>query len=378
MNEAYRIAHHDATRGGCLIFDRNTLPELRWLFDAIRDHYELFARDIAPLNLDESLPGKPVTSVWTPYTEERFATAQLQGKYLLGLASLYRKTGDKKWLGRMEELVEFCLWSQYDADGRNRFVPAANPLWAFGWPDHSFEWKSGTRLDGAKHISKKYEPHHHENCVVVFGLINTFELTDRRDCLDACIRWAENQTDKRYGSFTGEWRGMKYLWQSYPPLDQGVVPEAVCNVMGLVGLALAQIGYHAGNETWLKQAEQMMVYLCKEQQDDGSWNYLGSEFIADPRLGQDNHDRRYKAHYQWGQLCHMAEVVEYLKHAGRHPPECMTESLHKGSGYLKKAGFTAFASIEKPGRGLDKQYTLPEHIARIYETHPHPRTFQKE
>ena len=350
------------------IREKNSFPELRWLFYAVREQYEIFARDIAPLNLDESLPGRPVTSVWTPYTEERFPTAQLQGKYLLGLAALCQKTGEKKWLSRMEELVQFCLWSRYDADGKNRFVPAGNPRWVFGWPDHSFEWKSGVRLDGAKYVSRKYEPHHHENTLVIFGLISAFESTHRRECLEACVRWAEHQTDKRYGSFTGTWKGVQYLWQSYPPIDEGTVPEAVCNVMGLVGLALAQTGYHAANQTWLEQAEQMMIYLCKEQREDGSWGYLGSEFIADPRLGDDTHDRRYHAHYQWGQMCHMAETVEYLRLAGRQTPQCITESLIRGGEYLRKAGFTTFVSIEKPGGSLDKQYTLPEHIARMYDS----------
>ena len=350
------------------IFEDKSIPELEWLFDADRDHHEIFARDIAPLNLDQSLPGRPVTHVCTPHTEQRFATAQLQGKYLLGLGALHQQSGDEKWLRRMAELVEFCLWSQYDAQGRNRFVAAENPRWAFGWPDRCYEWKSGLRLDGPAYVYRKYEPHQHQDANVVLGLISTLELTGRRECLDACVRWVENQTDKRYGSFSGEWHGMRYLWYSYPPIDEGLVPEAVCNVMGVVGLALAQTGYHTANDTWLEQAEQMMIYLCKEQREDGAWGYLGSEFVADPRLGVDNHDRRYWAHYQWVQMCHMADTVIYLRLARRHVPQCIRESLIRGSDYLQEAGFNTFMSVEKPGRWrrMDTQYRLPEHIAKLY------------
>ena len=350
------------------VFGDNVFPELRWLFDALREQCQVFARDIAPLNLDESLPGRPISSVWTPYVEERFPTAQLQGKLLVGLAALHGKDGDKKWLSRMDELVEFCLWSQYDAQGRNKFVPAENPSWAFGWPDHSFEWRSGTHPDGSEHFSKRYEPHHHENTAVIHGLLETFELTGRRKCLEACVRWAECQTDKRYGAFGGTWHGMKYLWQSYPPLDEGVIPEAIPNVMGSVGLALAQTGYHARDSRWLEQAERMMIYLCKEQEEDGSWKYLASEYRADPRLfTQGNPDRRYEAGYQWGQMFQMAETTEYLKLAGRRIPQCLVDALIKGRDYLRAAGFITFRSVEKPAGTLAKQYRLPEHIAEQYE-----------
>ena len=53
------------------------------------------------------------------------------------------------------------------------------------------------------------------------------------------------------------------------------------NVQSLISMALASTGYHLKDKKMLENAYKFLIYLCKEQREDGFWYYWGSEYFED-------------------------------------------------------------------------------------------------
>ena len=61
----------------------------------------------------------------------------------------------------------------------------------------------------------------------------------------------------------------------------------------------------------LEDAYKLLIYLCKEQRQDGFWHYCGSEWFED--FGESIPSFEYEVCYMQGQLWNMSIAVEYLK-----------------------------------------------------------------
>lgn len=307
-----------------------------WAKDLYGTEWVNFAQEIAPFNLDETLPGRPVVGRWPGYKggEVPYPHAQYEGRYILGLLSLYRNSGEDKYLLRAKEVADFLLWSQYDEDGYSRLSRTKNSLWKYGWPDHNFSWRSGNI-----YTWKEYDPIHHEEALCIISLVEVFELTKERKYLESCKNWVDYQVP-RYGFFPGKWENLEYHFTCYNPVDvadRTSGRDAVNNVQSLISMALASIGYHLKNKKMLEDAYKLLIYLGKEQREDGFWHYCGSEWFED--FGQNIPSREYEVAYMQAQLWEMSIAVEYLKKAHIKGIVPLEESLNRGEVFLVNNGF---------------------------------------
>jgi len=310
-----------------------------------------FAQDIAPFNLDESLPGRPVVGRWPGYKggEVPYPHAQYEGKYVLGLIGLYQKEKDEKLLMRAKEVADFLLWSQYDKDGYSRLSRIKSPLWKYGWPDHNFRWRSGNI-----YTWKEYDPIHHEEAICIISLVKVFELTKERKYLESCKNWVDYQVP-RYGFSPGKWGNYEYHFTCYNPIDvEDISPgrDAVNNVQSLISMALASTGYHLKDKKMLENAYKLLIYLCKEQREDGFWHYCGSEWFED--FGENIPSLGYEVCYMQGQLWEMSIAVEYLEKSDIGEIAPIEESIDKGEEFLANNRFRKL--VKHPTRRKDSGF----------------------
>jgi hypothetical protein len=221
-----------------------------------------------------------------PYSDRYYPrrNAAVADKYL----SSYRLTGDPHAFVRSLELLDYVLFSQYDAAPNggtsNGLVNAFYPAALAAWPliqaqqgtfdcDYDFEW-----IDGTGYRWRMHEGDHHVNADQAATLIKGFEATGDRRYLDAAISFVEKQVP-RYGFHTGLYDERRYYWTEYNPSGSGLpVDDAVINVAALVAKTCAMAGYHSGNHAMLEYSRGLLWYIVRQfDLDDRRLYYFGAE-----------------------------------------------------------------------------------------------------
>ena len=99
----------------------------------------------------------------------------------------------------------------------------------------------------------------------------------------------------------------------------------------------------------LEDAYKLLIYLCKEQREDGFWHYCGSEWLED--FGQNIPSLEYEVAYMQAQIWEMSVAVEYLKRAHVREIAPIEESMNRGEEFLVNNGFEQL--VKHPYRKKD-------------------------
>ena len=222
------------------------------------------------------------TGTYSPYYYPRrmhdWVTGDFHPAYVL--------TRDPWFMQRMQELLDFLLFSQYDAEGNNEFTSTYFPEefarlqqkgltkeWRGGW-DYLFDWEW---LDGYGYKWNLHEPDHHVNSQIAVAMVRAYEVTGDEKFLDAAWEFVYHQVP-RYGWHTGVWNGRRYYWTEYNPSGQeNPVMDATDNIQALVSHAVAMVGYYRQDPRLLEYARGLLWYLVREFTTDGRWYYDGAE-----------------------------------------------------------------------------------------------------
>jgi hypothetical protein len=203
-----------------------------------------------------------------------------------GYYPAYMLTGDDRYLARMEELLGFLLYSQYQGDGHNDFIKDHYPddyqelmesgrarLWHGGW-DYLFDW---LWPDAYGYTWQLHEPDHHVNSLMAVAMVRGYEVTGKKEYLDSAAMFVYNLIPK-YGFHTGIWEGQRYYWTEYNPTGPGnPTMDATDNIQSLVAQAVAMVGYYRKDPALLEYARGLLWYIVREFETDGRWYYDGAE-----------------------------------------------------------------------------------------------------
>lgn len=311
------------------------------MFDALLRDFKSqlyhFAKEVAPLNLQEDVLGCPVAGRYLGYKNaDLIYPHRFNDPYLIGLCDIYAETKSESVLRRINEITNFLLYSQFKKDGHCDYLSNANSLWAGGFPDHNYDW---TACGGYHWID--YEPHHHEDACAIYALSKSFEATGRDDILPACRLWVDRQYP-RHGRFEGTYKGRDFMWQSYNPIAESIRPLAINNVQSLIAMALASSGFHLEDERLLQDALALLIYNAKDQFESGFWHYAGAEAEAmlKNRRSDDKTDGSfiYNVSYMQAQIWEMLNAISYLEQANVEMPAMLIDSLNAAESFLRKNG----------------------------------------
>lgn len=195
-------------------------------------------------------------------------------------------SGEESIANRLNELLEFAHYSQYDEEGQNGFVADHDPgahcelhlsgraqQWAGGW-DYVFDW---SWLDSYGYQWQLHEPDHHVNSDIAVAMVRAYEATGDLRHLAAAELFVERQIP-RYGWHTGLWRDRRYYWTEYGPSGPGHPDrDATVNIQALVARAVAMTGFYADDRRRLEYARGLLWYCIREWVSDGRWYYDGAE-----------------------------------------------------------------------------------------------------
>jgi hypothetical protein len=236
----------------------------------------------------DDIPYAPIVRGWPAdhSHSDRYFPRRMHDWILNDLYPSYVLTRDRRFLERMEEMLAFLQYSQYDAEGNNRFTSACYPdefrvlkesgqsrSWRGGW-DFVFDWQW---RDAEGYVWQRHEPDHHVCAEVAVAFIRGFETTGRADYLEAAAEFVYHQIP-RYGFHTGLWRSRRYYWSEYNPSGPGnPTDDAVVNVQGLVAHACAMVGYYKRDARLLEYARGLLWYIAREFAANGYLYYFGAE-----------------------------------------------------------------------------------------------------
>ncbi len=201
-------------------------------------------------------------------------------------------TDDPKYLNRMEELLSFLQYSQWQEDGSNAFVKevypdeyALHPDW-FGGFDYLFDWEW---KDGYGYLWNLHESDHHVSSSIAGIFVMAYQMTGNDEYLKTAYDFVYNQFS-RYGFHKGVYQGQTYYWTEYNPTGlflDNPINDATDNIQTLTASALAKVGYFTEDPQlkakFLELAKGMLWYMVREYDYDGFFYYDGAENPINPR-----------------------------------------------------------------------------------------------
>ncbi|MDR6549134.1 hypothetical protein [Paenibacillus qinlingensis] len=271
------------------------------------------------LVMDDTMPFRPFMTGHDKETltySSHYYPRRMHDYVLQDYLPAFVLTEDQRFWHRAEELLAFLRFTRWKDDGTNDFVeqfyPEASsprPDWAGGW-DYVFDW---AWLDGYGYQWSLHEPDHHVCSAIASLHINMYERTGTQHYLEDARTFVMKQMP-RYGFHKGVWNGRVYYWTEYNPTGESVgnpVVDATDNVVALVAMAVAKIGYYESDPLTkgrlLEYARGLVWYLIREWETDGRWFYDGAE--------NPMNERKYKSHDIVCIVCAMIALV-YLYKAG--------------------------------------------------------------
>jgi hypothetical protein len=200
----------------------------------------------------------------------------------------YALSDDPRIRSRMDELLDFMLFSQYRDDGSNEFTATyfpeefrPTPEWAGGW-DYLFDWEW---VDAYGYRWRRHEPDHHVNSQMAAVMVRAYELTGSRPYLESARSFVYNQLP-RYGFHSGIWCGKRYYWTEYNPSGrENPNRDATDNIQALVAEAVAKVGLRTGDRRMLEYARGLLWHCVREWTSDGRWYYDSAENPLNGRKG---------------------------------------------------------------------------------------------
>ena len=206
-------------------------------------------------------------------------------------------TGKKAYENRINEILSFLLYSQYQPDGHNQFVKDFYPedyskimnngdakRWRGGW-DYLFDWEW---LDGYGYQWSLHEPDHHVGANMALAMLQGWQLSGDDRYFRSAEEFFTYQLPE-YGFHSGVWSGHRYYWTQY---GRSGSPKsgtsATDNIQALVARTAAMLGYYKKDPVLLEYARGLLWYQVREFKTDGRWYYDGAE---NPING-----RRYVSH----------------------------------------------------------------------------------
>lgn len=168
------------------------------------------------------------------------------GLFLIGYCNLYKKYPKESHLEKINFLAEQLI--------ALRTETYKESCWGY-----NFDWQARA------FFQPKFTPTVVVTTFIAEALIEAYEITKKRHYLDEAIsasKFVLNDLNRSYdedGDFTF----------SYSPLDQTQVYNA-----GLLGAKLLSLVYkYTEDQQLLTAAKSVVSYVCKKQNDDGSWVY---------------------------------------------------------------------------------------------------------
>lgn len=234
------------------------------------------------------------TATYSPYYYPRRMHDWINGEF----HPAYVLTGDDWFMNRMQDFLNFLMFSQYDAEGNNEFTSTYFPEeyarlqesgiskeWRGGW-DYLFDW---VWPDAYGYTWQLHEPDHHVNSQIAVAMVRAFEVTGEEKYLDAAAHFVYHQVP-RYGWHTGVWNERRYYWTEYNPSGpENPTMDATDNIQALVSHAVAMVGYYRKDARLLEYARGLLWYLVREFTTDGRWYYDGAENPLNQRRAE-SHD----------------------------------------------------------------------------------------
>lgn len=168
------------------------------------------------------------------------------GLFLIGYCNLYKQNPLPEYLEKVNSLASLLLKLQTQG--------FSGACWGY-----NFDWQARA------FFQPKYTPTVVATSFIAEALMDAYQITKRKDLLDAAISSADfilkdlNKTYDNEGDYT----------LSYSPLDKTQVYNA-----GLLGAKLiSQVYQHTHDKELLVNAKKIVSYVCKRQSKDGSWAY---------------------------------------------------------------------------------------------------------
>jgi hypothetical protein len=196
------------------------------------------------LALTQALKRSPV-SVRALLRIPKTRNAKAFGLFLVALLKLDR-AGLLKERGLVEELI----------DGLAELRSPGTPFWCWGY---SFPWQTRTLL----------VPRGFPNLVcttfVALALLDAYEATGRRQCLEMAVSAAEYILQELYWSQNGDVAGFSY------PLP--AMRQQIHNANFLAAALFCRVSTLAGEKKFLEPALKAARFSAGKQRPDGSWVY---------------------------------------------------------------------------------------------------------
>jgi len=168
------------------------------------------------------------------------------GLFLTGYCNLYKIEQKQEHLDKINRLSNEILKLQTKG--------YSGACWGY-----NFDWQARA------FFQPKYTPTVVATTFIGEALLEAYEITKRQELLDtavSCTQFVLNDLNKSYdedNDFTF----------SYSPLDNTQVYNA-----GLLGAKLLCLVYkYQNDESFIETAKKVVSYVCKRQNEDGSWAY---------------------------------------------------------------------------------------------------------
>ena len=249
-----------------------------------------------PLIIADDIPFHPVMRRWVHYSS-RYYPRRMHDWIVGRFQPAFLLTGKKEYRDRIEEMLAFLLYSQYQPNGHNQFVKDHYPQdynkllqngnaqrWRGGW-DYLFDWEW---KDGYGYLWNLHEPDHHVGSNIAIAMLQGWLLAGDTKYFKSAEEFFNYQIPD-YGFHSGVWNGHKYYWTQY---GRSGFPKsgtsATDNIQALVARTAAMLGYFKKDPVLLEYARGLLWYQVRELKTDGRWYYDGAE-------NPMNH-RRYKSH----------------------------------------------------------------------------------
>lgn len=198
----------------------------------------------------------------------------------------YILSKDEKYLNRMEELLDFLMYSKWEKDGSNKFVQdvfpddyTPHPEW-FGAFDYLFDWEW---LDGYRYLWSLHEADHHVCSSIAGMFVTAYQITGKEEYFNTAYDFVYNQFPQ-YGFHKGVYKGQVYYWTEYNPTGLSLgnpINDATDNICALTASACAKVAYFTDDPVlkarFLELARGLLWYMVREFDYDGWFYYDGAE-----------------------------------------------------------------------------------------------------
>lgn len=168
------------------------------------------------------------------------------GLFLTGYCNLYKIEKRDEYLIKINQLAKQIITLKTKG--------YSGVCWGY-----NFDWQARA------FFQPKYTPTVVATTFIGEALLNAYEITQNQDYLDVVISASEfvlNDLNRSYDE-TGDFT------YSYSPLDETKVYNA-----GLLGAKLLCLVYkYTKDDALLQNAKKVVSYVCKKQNNDGSWAY---------------------------------------------------------------------------------------------------------